>query len=454
MMNDSPNVYGPKGPLGPVNRDPIRSARRLLTPGDCVSEANSRRAGENSVTDEPGRQSRELARPVQVEAGAWGIMKAINDAFINPLLLVSGAGSLAIGIYNSGANLFGFGAGWLGPRLAGRVGSSSKATLICLGTGRAVFLLLVGYLLATPSHSVTLIITLIFIWGIGEGLALPLWTNFLAGLVGPGQRGKWLAMRASAATMSTIPVMIGVVLIFIFASREQALPIAYGLAAVCSVVSFFMVRRIFALAGPQPVPAARSVHSLPKEAGARQFLGGVFVFWFGSALSWPILPKYILDDLHAPAAYFAFASLIAATMGTLVQRRWGRLSDERGAMLVLLLGGIGASFVPIIWTVIPLFWLGFSMEFLASISWPGHMLGLTMRSVELAKDDQDRASLLGWTNLAQGAGACFSPLFSSILVGHTGIAAVLLLSGALRLLGTGIMSQPILRQRLAQRRLA
>jgi MFS family permease len=406
------------------------------------------------VADEPGRQSRELARPVQIEAGAWGIMKAINDAFINPLLLVSGAGSLAIGIFNSGANLFGFGAGWLGPRLAGRVGSSSKATLMCLATGRVVFLLLVGYLLATSSHSVALIITLIFVWGIGEGLALPLWTNFLAGLVGPGQRGKWLSMRASAATMSTIPVMIGVVLIFIFASREQAIPIAYGLAAICTVVSFFMVRRIFALAGPQPVPAARSVHSLPKEPEARHFLGGVFVFWFGSALSWPILPRYILDDLHAPAAYFAFASLIAATFGTLVQRRWGKLSDERGAMLVLLLAGVGASFVPIIWTVIPLFWLGFSMEILASLSWPGHMLGLTMRSVELAKDDQDRASLLGWTNLAQGAGACVSPLLSSILVEHTGIAAVLLLSGVLRLLGTGIMTRPILRQRIVERRFA
>ncbi len=406
------------------------------------------------MAEEPGRQARELAKPVQIEAGAWGIMKAINDAFINPLLLVSGAGALAIGIFNSGANLFGFGAGWLGPRVAGRVGSSSKAALLCIGMGRAVFLLMVGYLLATSSHSVALLITLVFIWGIGEGLALPLWTNFLAGLVGPGQRGKWLAMRASAATMSTIPVMIAAVLVFVFASKEQALPIAYGLAATCAVISLFMVRRVFALAGPQPVPAARTVHSLPKEPEARRFLGGVFIFWFGSAFSWPILPRYILDNLHAPAAYFAIASLIAAVVGTFIQRRWGRLSDERGAMLVLLLAGIGAAFVPIIWTIIPVFWLGFSMEVLASLSWPGHMLGLTMRSVELAKDEHDRASLLGWTNLAQGAGACISPLLSSILAEKTGIAAVLLLSGVLRLVGTGIMTRPIISQRISARRLA
>lgn len=392
-----------------------------------------------------------MARPVQVEAGAWGIQKAINDAFINPLLLVSGAGSLAIGIYNSGANLFGFGAGWLGPRVAGRMGSSAKAALLCLTVGRSVFLALVLYLLIVSNHSPAVIIPLIFIWGIGEGLTTPLWTNFLAGLVGPGQRGKWLAMRASAATMSTIPVMSGVVLIFIFASNEQALPIAYALAAVCGVISLYMVRKLFTMAGPQPVPPARSVHSLPAEPAAKTFLGGVLVFWFGSALSWPILPRYILDNLHAPAAYFAIASLIAATMGTAVQKRWGRLSDESGAMTVLLISGIGASLVPAIWTIIPVFWLGFSMEVLASCSWPGHMLGLTMRSVELAKDEHDRASLFGWTNLAQGAGACVSPLLSSILVSHTGIAAVLILSAVLRLLGTVIMSAPALRERVAAR---
>src|SRR5690349_20035839 len=99
------------------------------------------------VTVEPGPRARELARPVQVEAGAWGIQKAINDVFINPLLLVSGAGSLAIGVYNSGANLFGFGAGGLGPRLAAKMGGASKAALTCLAIGRGVFVLLVLYLL-------------------------------------------------------------------------------------------------------------------------------------------------------------------------------------------------------------------------------------------------------------------------------------------------------------------
>ena len=403
--------------------------------------------------DKPERRSRELAGPVQVEAGAWGVMKAINDAFINPLLIVSGAGAVAIGVFNSGANLFGFGAGWLGPRVAGLVGSSSRATLLCMAFGRAVFLVMVGYLLVFNNHSATLLIGLAFFWGIGEGLALPLWTNFLAGLVGPGQRGKWLAMRASAATMATIPVMICIVAIFLFASKQRALPLAYGLAAVCAMVSLVMVRRLFRLAGPQPAPSARSVHGLPKEPESRRFLGGVFVFWFGAAFSWPVLPRYILDNLHAPAAYFAFASLIAAAMGTVVQRHWGRLCDERGAMLVLLIAGIGASIVPMIWTVIPIFWIGFSMEVLASLSWPGHMLGLTMRAVELAHDEQDRASLLGWTNLAQGAGACISPLLSSVLAERTGIAAVLLLSGVLRLAGTGIMAQPIVGHRLDARRL-
>ncbi|MGI8475621.1 MAG: MFS transporter [Thermomicrobiales bacterium] len=377
---------------------------------------------------------------MQFEAGAWGILKAVNDAFVNPLLLLGGAGSLALGIYNSGANLFGFGSGWLGPRLAGRVGSSGKTVLLCLTFARTVFAALVAYLLLAHQVRATVIIPLVFLWGIGEGLALPLWTSFIAGLVGAGERGRWLAARGTAATLSTIPVMVGVVLLFLFASKERALPLAYGVAAVAGVGSLFLVRRLLRLAGSQPVPPARSVHSLPPDPAARRFLGGVFVFWFGSALAWPVLPRYIINDLHAPTAYFAVSQLIAAVAGVIVQRRWGRLSDESGPTKVLLLSGIGASIVPVLWAVVPFFWLGFGVDVIAQSAWPGHMLGLTLRSVELAGRESERASLLGWTNLAQGGGACISPLLASIAVSHTGTVPILLLSGGLRFLGIFVLT--------------
>lgn len=60
-----------------------------------------------------------LLRPlVQTEAGAWSILSAINTTFANLLLISRGAGSIVLGIYNRGVNLFGFESGWVGPRLS------------------------------------------------------------------------------------------------------------------------------------------------------------------------------------------------------------------------------------------------------------------------------------------------------------------------------------------------
>jgi hypothetical protein len=101
------------------------------------------------------------------------------------------------------------------------------------------------------------------------------------------------------------------------------------------------------------------------------------------------------------------------------------------------------------WGLVPLWYLGFAVEIVGYFGWPGHMLGLTLRSVELAKHEQDRSSLLGWTNLAQGGGACISPLIASWLVIQTGAVPILFLSGFLRLCGVMIMSAPQRRSRAA-----
>jgi MFS family permease len=383
-----------------------------------------------------------VARQVQIEAGAFGILKALNDAFINPLLISRGAGPLALGLYNSGANLFGFGAGWLGPKLAAQTGSVRKTTLAGLMCGRIVFFLLALFILLAPGASATTIIPLVLAWGFGEGLVLPLWASFIAGMVGPGERGRWLAMRATAATLSTVPIMSAVVLLFVFASRERALPLAYIIAATAGLASLVMVARLFRELGEGPIPPTRSFRALPNEPGARRFLGGVWLFWFGAAACWPVLPAYILNDLHAPPAFFAIGQLSAALVGVVIQRRWGRLGDERGAQRILFLSGIGASIVPALWGVIPYYWLGFAVEFFAAMSWPGHMLGLTLRSVELAERDSDRSALLGWTNLAQGAGACLSPLIASTLVLHIGVVPILFFSATLRFAATLVISRP------------
>ena len=63
-----------------------------------------------------------------------------------------------------------------------------------------------------------------------------------------------------------------------------------------------------------------------------------------------------------------------------------------------------------------------------------------MRAVELVDDDADRPMMLGWTNLAQGAGASISPLIAASVVGTLSVPIVLTLSFVLRLLASMVLS--------------
>ena len=217
------------------------------------------------------RDFRLLRRLVQTEAGAWGILSAINNAFINPLLISRGAGSIALGIYNSGANLFGFGSGWAGPRLATRLGSVARTTLICLTVARIFFLFVPVTLIASDAGKVGLLVSLILAWAAGEGLALPLWTSFLTGMVKNEERGRWPALPATAATGASAVVMLGLAILLRFTSRESALPFAYAVAACGGIISLWQLRLLFARTGEPPVPRPRSVRSLPPEPEARRF---------------------------------------------------------------------------------------------------------------------------------------------------------------------------------------
>jgi MFS family permease len=380
-------------------------------------------------------------KPVQFEASGFGMMNAIHNAFINPLLVDRGASPIALGVFNSGANAFLYSAGFIGPRVAYRVGNLGKAVLAILLVSRIILFSLVAFMWAVPDGAVWPLLGIVLIWTAGEGLAPPLWTAFVAGLVPAHQRGRWLAMRGAAAATASACVMLILFILLQFVSKEDVLPLAYTMAAMASAFSLFQLKSLFHINPQQVPPKPKSFRSFPEGRERRRFLGGVFVFWFGAGFVWPILPAFIINDLGAPTAYFAFVGVLAAVVTAIVQRRWGRHGDQHGPRAMVYYSGIGASAVPILWALVPVYQVGPLVEIVASSAWPGHTLGLTMRAVELAESDEDRSTMIAWTSLAQGAGACVSPLVASLLVSTTGAVALLIVSAVLRWVGTIIISE-------------
>ena len=72
-----------------------------------------------------------------------------------------------------------------------------------------------------------------------------------------------MVFRATTATLFTIPVLIAVTLVVVFASRERALPFAYAGAAATAATSLtILISGSFALpAATRPLRGERSLRS-------------------------------------------------------------------------------------------------------------------------------------------------------------------------------------------------
>jgi MFS family permease len=387
---------------------------------------------------EAQRDVRAMQRRMRVEAGAWGALVALNAAFVSLLLITRGGAALALAIYASGASLFGLGMGFLGLFVATRTRDASRVTLGALIAARAVFVTVPFLLSVTTEGALSVLMIALLIWAVGEGMAMPLWTAYLAGLSEPSERGRWFAGRATAAAIGAAGALLPMLILVRVTTTERALQVAYLVAALAALVSTLQVWRLFRLAPATTLPG-RHAWRIPDSPGW-QFLGGVFCFWFGAALNRPVLPPYVVHELHAPAGYFATAAVVAAVSGVGLQRWWGDYGNTKGTRALLGLSGVGAGAAPLLWAVGPDYRLGILVEAVAAGCWLGHLLGLTLHAVELATDDAERASVVAQTQVAQGTAAALGPLVAAGLVGMVGTIPILVASGAICLGSTAMMT--------------
>lgn len=402
-----------------------------------------RRFRKQSVSAEEQALVRNESRtPMRTEAAGFGMMLNIHGSMINPLLIERGAGPGMLGIFSSLASVALYSSGFLGPRAAHALGNAGKAIMAILIGFRLVLIALTALLWVMPEGAVVPILVLALVWTAGEGLVLPLWTAFIAGLVPPSLRGRWLALRGVAAALSASGVMLALLIVMQFTSREAAIPFAYTVATMAGILSLWQVRTLLHI-NPQGVPPKpQSLRTIPPGRERRRFLGGVLTFWFGAGMMGPILVPYIMKELNGPTAYFAASAAVATITIAFAQRKWGRFADISGSKAMGFYSGIGVAFIPIWWALTPVYWLGLIFEIIGSASWPGHSMSLTLRSIELADSEEARPAMLAWTSMAQGAGACLSPLVAAGLVGFTGYIPLFLASAFFRMLGTIILSEP------------
>ncbi len=205
--------------------------------------------------------TRDVRRRVQIEGATWGVLTAFTAALVGPLLLSRDAGVVALGVYTSGSSLFGLGAAWFGPRLANRVGTVAGVALGALFVARLVFAAIPFLLNLTPNGAVPVLIALLVVWAAGEGVALPLWTAFLAGLVGPAERARWLAWRATMGACAAVCALLPTLALLGLWSTDRALLVAFSVAAIAGLASALQWLALFKIV---PAPFPQTIKPCPR----------------------------------------------------------------------------------------------------------------------------------------------------------------------------------------------
>ncbi len=342
--------------------------------------------------------------------------------FLTGLALYCGANSFELALITAAgplASLFGFVSGWL-VRLCG---SRKSVVLGTAGAGRAVFLVLVPFLLLRDRVSYELLLGTVVVSSILMNVAGTTWTSWMSDLIPQERRGRFFGLR------NAIHGALGVVVAYwagrgmdiMKAARMEGLgyALAFGLAALFGTVSTILLLR-----QPEPIRCSRPRLGLrqtffgplrePEFRRLTVFLAGWFLT---GTLASPFYLPHLLRNLRFSFAAVGVYSMIGGGLGVLFQLFWGRVIDRFGARPVTVFAFSLTGVMPFLWVLAsPAFRLPIWIDaVLNGIVWTGGSLGLWNLLLELADQPEHRESYFAIYYVVTGLGAFVASLLAGVV---------------------------------------
>lgn len=342
--------------------------------------------------------------------------------FLTGLALYCRANSLQLALITASAPLasvFGFLSGWL----VRVVGSRKRVVLWSAGLGRAVFFVLVPFILLQQRVGFALLLMTVGISSVLMNIAGTTWTSWMSDLVPPERRGRFFGLRN--AIHSALGVLAaywagrGMDLLKAAEKEWLGYGLAFGLAVLFGTISTGLLLR-------QPEPA---LSERPKLGLEQTFLGPLrepefrrlVVFltgWFlTGTLASPFYLPHLLKNLGFSFAAVGVYSMIGGGLGVLFQLFWGRVVDRFGARPVAVFSFSLTGVMPLLWVfATPAFRLPIWLDaVLNGIVWTGASLGMWNLLLELADQPEHRESYFAIYYVVTGLGAFLSSLLAGMI---------------------------------------
>jgi MFS family permease len=176
-------------------------------------------------------------------------------------------------------------------------------------------------------------------------------------------------------------------------------------------------------------------HSVSQSGLGVCFLCG-FLFWSSMAAQLPTMPLY-LRSLNAPPDHVGWV-MGAFAIGLLFSRTYlGRLSDRSGRCLVMQIGLVVATIMPMFYAVTESIPLLFGLRAIHGISIAAFATGYSALTSDLAPQEQ-RGSVIGYMSLVNPLGMAIGPILGDWTQYQFGYSVMFRLAGFLALVGLAI----------------
>ncbi|WP_414586894.1 MFS transporter [Scytonema sp. PCC 10023] len=264
----------------------------------------------------------------------------------------------------------------LGAYLSERTTSRFRYSLLTNGTSRLLWLLLVIGIAALSlgrinSHQVVmLVLVIVLLTNLSAAFDSSSWLSWMATLVPRRLRGRYFGLRNSLASLTNL---VCVPLAGLAVSKWPGGTLqGYGVVLFVGVISglislgcqYFQVD-----VNPQEQNAAAmkssaqkavsddannatAEDSIWKNSNFLKFLLYFSSWMFAANLSLPFFNMYMLGTLNLEVSWVTFYGSLQAGANLLMLIIWGRLADKIGNRPILLVVGMVAASVPVLWLAI------------------------------------------------------------------------------------------------------
>jgi MFS family permease len=361
---------------------------------------------------------------VSVVEGSFATLYATlaGGMFLNGLALYLGANSFQIALLSAIPALvtgFGFLAGYL----VRRAGERKRLVIWTAGFGRAVFVVLVPFLLLRLRTSLALLIAALTVSSILMTIAGTTWQSWISDLVPEQRRGRFFGLR------NGIHGFVGVATAYLAGRGMDALKarghelFGYGLAFGLAVV-FGLVSSLLLLRQPEPAPEPKPGVGLREllfgplhEPQFRRFTIFLAAWFVTGTLASPFYIVHMMTNLHFSFTAIGVYALVSGGSGVLFQLFWGRAIDRFGSRPVTVLNFSLVGIMPLLWVLAtPSFRLPIWLDALMNgLVWSGGSLGMWNLLLDLADNPARKESYFAIYSVVTGLGAFLASLASGAI---------------------------------------